>query len=177
MSARLNRKFYARESIEVARALLGKRLVHRLDDGTRLSGEVVETEAYLGVLDKGAHTFEGRRTARTEAMYGEPGLSYVYFIYGMYHCLNVVTTAKDIPDLNLELLELLLHIVIHHLKLPEWGSPRLPCIPEVLIVHHADDLDAKFEMYARCLTNDVSDGPFTERDPMLGRALLKARKV
>jgi 3'-5' exoribonuclease len=87
------------------------------------------------------------------------------------------TAAKDIPDLNPELLELLLHIVVSHLRLPEWGSPRLPCIPEVLILHHADDLDAKFEMYARCLTKDTTDGPFTERDPVLGRPLLKHRTV
>jgi 3'-5' exoribonuclease len=85
--------------------------------------------------------------------------------------------AKDIPDLNPELLELLLHVVVSHLRLPEWGSPRLPCIPEVLILHHADDLDAKFEMYARCLTRDTTDGPFTERDPVLGRPLLKQRNV
>src|SRR5579883_2241815 len=98
MPARLPREFYARESIEVARALLGKRLVHQLSNGPRLSGTIVETEAYLGVIDQGAHTFGGRRTARTEAMYGEPGLSYVYFIYGMYHCLNAVTTAKDVPE-------------------------------------------------------------------------------
>jgi 3'-5' exoribonuclease len=87
------------------------------------------------------------------------------------------STAKDVPDLNPELLELLLHVVVSHLRLPEWGSPRLPCIPEVLIVHHADDLDAKFEMYARCLTRDTAEGPFTERDPVLGRPLLKDRKV
>ncbi len=85
--------------------------------------------------------------------------------------------AKDVPDLNPELLELLLHVVVSHLRLPEWGSPRLPCIPEVLILHHADDLDAKFEMYARCLTRDTTDGPFTERDPVLGRPLLKKRGV
>ncbi len=87
------------------------------------------------------------------------------------------STAKEIAGLNAELLELLLHIVVTHLKLPEWGSPRIPAIPEVLIVHHADDLDAKFEMYARCLTRDASDGPFTERDPVLGRILLKARSL
>jgi 3'-5' exoribonuclease len=85
--------------------------------------------------------------------------------------------AKDVPDLNPELLELLLHVVVSHLRIPEWGSPRLPCIPEVLILHHADDLDAKFEMYARCLTKDISEGPFTERDPVLGRPLLKQRTV
>ena len=87
------------------------------------------------------------------------------------------SAARDVPELHPELLDLLLHVVVTHLRLPEWGSPRLPCIPEVLILHHADDLDAKFEMYARCLTNDLSDGPFTERDPNLGRALLKGRKV
>lgn len=87
------------------------------------------------------------------------------------------SAARDVPDLNPELLDLLLHVVITHLRLPEWGSPRLPCVPEVLIVHHADDLDAKFEMYARCLTRDTSDGPFTDRDPLLGRPLLKGRSV
>jgi 3'-5' exoribonuclease len=85
--------------------------------------------------------------------------------------------ARDVPDLNPELLDLLLHVVVTHLRLPEWGSPRLPCIPEVLIVHHADDLDAKYEMYARCLTRDGGDGPFTDRDPLLGRPLLKGRSV
>jgi 3'-5' exoribonuclease len=85
--------------------------------------------------------------------------------------------ARDIPDLNPELLRLLDHLLYTHLRLPEWGSPRLPLIPEVLIVHHADDLDAKFEMYARCLTKDAGDGPLTERDPVLGRPLLKNRKV
>ena len=60
---------------------------------------------------------------------------------------------------------------------PEWGSPRLPLIPEALILHHADDLDAKFEMFARCLTRDAGPGPFTERDPVLGRHLYKGREV
>lgn len=87
------------------------------------------------------------------------------------------TAAAGVPDLNSELLELLLHCVITHQKLPAWGSPSLPCIPEVLILHHVDDLDAKFEMYARCLTRDTTDGPFTSLDPSLGRPLLKGRKV
>ncbi|HVL12050.1 MAG TPA: HD domain-containing protein [Gemmata sp.] len=87
------------------------------------------------------------------------------------------SAAADVPDLNPELLDLLLHVVLAHLKTPEWGSPRLPCIPEVLILHHADDLDAKMEMYYRCLTRDTSDGPFTDRDPVLNRPLLKRRGV
>lgn len=85
--------------------------------------------------------------------------------------------AGAITNLNPELLTLLEHIVVSHLTLPEWGSPRLPAIPEVLILHHADDLDAKMEMYARCLTRDMSDGPFTDPDPMLKKPLLKKREV
>jgi 3'-5' exoribonuclease len=85
--------------------------------------------------------------------------------------------GRTVPDLNPELLTLLEHVVYTHLALPEWGSPRLPAIPEVLIVHHADDLDAKLEMYVRCLTRDTSAGPFTDRDAVLGRHLLKHRTV
>jgi 3'-5' exoribonuclease len=85
--------------------------------------------------------------------------------------------ARDVPDLNPELLMLLEHVIVTHLTRPEWGSPRLPAIPEVLILHHADDLDAKFEMYARCLTRDAADGPLTDRDPVLGKQLFKGRTV
>lgn len=85
--------------------------------------------------------------------------------------------ARELGDVNAELMQLLEHIIITHLIIPEWGSPRLPLIPECLIVHHADDLDAKMEMYARCLTQDQSAGPFTDRDPMLGKPLLKGRNV
>jgi 3'-5' exoribonuclease len=83
--------------------------------------------------------------------------------------------ACEVSDLDQGLLALLEHIVISHLSLPEWGSPRLPLIPECLIIHHADDLDAKLEMYIRCLSRDQSPGPFTERDPILNRHLLKQR--
>jgi 3'-5' exoribonuclease len=85
--------------------------------------------------------------------------------------------AREQGDLNPELLQLLEHVIVSHLNHPEWGSPRLPLIPEAIILHHADDLDAKVEMYARCLTRDASSGPFTERDPSLGRNLLKKREV
>jgi 3'-5' exoribonuclease len=86
-------------------------------------------------------------------------------------------TAREQGDVNPELVGMLEHIVISHLNHPEWGSPRLPLIPEVLIIHHADDLDAKMEMYVRCLRNDKADGPFTDRDPVLGRQLFKGRSV
>jgi 3'-5' exoribonuclease len=85
--------------------------------------------------------------------------------------------AREQGDVNPELLQLLEHVVVSHLALPEWGSPRLPLIPECLILHHADDLDAKLEMYARCLSHDRAAGPFTDRDPTLNRQLLKGRSV
>lgn len=85
--------------------------------------------------------------------------------------------ARGIDELNPELLLLLDHLLQSHLTLPEWGSPRQPMIPEALILHHADDLDAKFEMYARHLLRDVSIGAFTERDPVLGKQLLKKREI
>jgi 3'-5' exoribonuclease len=86
-------------------------------------------------------------------------------------------TARELGDLNPELVQLLEHIVISHLNLPEWGSPRLPLVPESLIIHHADDLDAKLEMYLRCLTRDNEEGSFTARDPVLNRRLYKRRGV
>ena len=85
--------------------------------------------------------------------------------------------ARAVADLNPELLSLLEHVVLSHLTRPEWGSVRQPLIPEVLILHHADDLDAKLETYVRCLLRDNADGPLTEKDPVVGRPLLKGRKV
>jgi 3'-5' exoribonuclease len=81
--------------------------------------------------------------------------------------------AREQGDVDPELLLLLEHVLLSHLALPEWGSPRLPLVPECLIVHHADDLDAKMEMYVRCLSRDKEEGPFTARDPVLGKQLLK----
>src|SRR5262249_37197857 len=84
-------------------------------------------------------------------------------------------TARELGDVNPDLLQMLEHIILSHLNLPEWGSPRLPLIPECLIIHHADDLDAKLEMYVRCLSRDQEAGRFTARDPVLGRQLFKGR--
>ncbi len=86
-------------------------------------------------------------------------------------------TARELGDVEPELVQLLEHIILSHLNLPEWGSPRLPLVPECLIVHHADDLDAKLEMYVRCLTRDKEEGPFTARDAVLGRQLYKGRRM
>jgi 3'-5' exoribonuclease len=86
-------------------------------------------------------------------------------------------TAHELGDVSPELLRLVEYMLVAHLNHPEWGSPRLPLIPEVLILHHADDLDAKMEMFARCLTRDPSPGPFTEKDAYLNRQLYKGREV
>lgn len=95
--AKLDKEFYNRDSLVVARELLGKVLVHEVE-GRRLAAKIVETEAYMGVIDKAAHSYGGKRTKRVEVMYGEPGYSYVYLIYGMYHCFNIVTREAGVPQ-------------------------------------------------------------------------------
>jgi DNA-3-methyladenine glycosylase len=89
---RLPRRFYDRDTIDVARELLGKYLIH-VSQGVERIGRIVEVEAYLGPHDLAAHSARGR-TARTEVMFGPPGHAYVYLIYGMYCCMNVVTQEE-----------------------------------------------------------------------------------
>jgi DNA-3-methyladenine glycosylase len=96
--ATLPASFYRRDTGTVARELLGMRLFRRFDDGRIFSGTIVETEAYLGITDRACHTFGGRRTPRTETMYGTGGIAYVYLIYGMYYCLNAVTKNTGEPE-------------------------------------------------------------------------------
>ncbi|HAF12516.1 MAG TPA: DNA-3-methyladenine glycosylase [Blastocatellia bacterium] len=97
-SQKLPREFYTRANVvTIARELLGKLLVVPARDGTRVSGMIVEVEAYRGPLDRAAHSYGGRRTKRTETMYGVGGTTYVFFVYGMYYQFNVVTNARDIP--------------------------------------------------------------------------------
>ncbi len=91
----LPREFYARPTLTVARDLLGRVLVRRLD-GECLSGRIVEVEAYIGEADQASHARVGR-TARNAAMYGPPGHAYVYLIYGVHYCLNLVTEDDGFP--------------------------------------------------------------------------------
>ncbi|MDQ6771723.1 MAG: DNA-3-methyladenine glycosylase [Candidatus Dormibacteraeota bacterium] len=92
----LGPEFFARDTLEVARDLLGCRLVRELD-GRRLGGRLVEVEAYLGPDDRAAHSWRGL-TPRTATMYGPPGRAYVYLVYGLHHCLNFVTRPEGAPQ-------------------------------------------------------------------------------
>jgi DNA-3-methyladenine glycosylase len=95
---KLPRSFYTRPNVvTVARDLLGKLLVVPQKNGKRVSGKIVETEAYRGPLDRAAHSYGGRRTKRTEPMYGIGGTAYVFFVYGMYFQFNVVTNVAETP--------------------------------------------------------------------------------
>ncbi len=94
---RLTRTFYQRNTVTVARALLGQRLVC-INNGLRTSGIIVETEAYLGVRDLAAHTCNGRRTTRNHSMWQDGGTAYIYFTYGMHYCMNVVSRIPDVPE-------------------------------------------------------------------------------
>ena len=91
----LDQDFFTQPTLTVARSLLGQRLVREFE-GQRLSGLIVETEAYVGPNDSASHASRGR-TPRTEVMFGPPGRTYVYLVYGMHYLLNVVTEQEDFP--------------------------------------------------------------------------------
>jgi len=90
----LKRAFYERDTLTVAKELLGKLLVHETAEGVT-SGKVVETEAYMGPEDKASHAYGNLRTLRTEVQFGPKGRAYIYLVYGMYYCLNV--TSGKVP--------------------------------------------------------------------------------
>ena len=92
----LPRDFYDRDTLTVARELLGCYLVREWE-GKKLAVRITETEAYIGRMDKACHAYQYKRTPRTETLFSKPGVSYVYLIYGMYHCLNCVTEAEGEP--------------------------------------------------------------------------------
>ena len=97
LTPRLSRAFFRQDPVTVARSLLGQRLVHRVGE-TYVAGIIVETEAYLGFEDKAAHSYNWRKTARTQTMYADGGTAYVFLIYGMYHLLNIVVADVEVPQ-------------------------------------------------------------------------------
>jgi len=92
----LPRIYFNRSTLQVARSLIGKYLVRSIN-GRMLAGKIVEVEAYVGSQDKACHASKGR-TQRTDVMFGPGGVAYIYLIYGMYHCLNVVTEREEFPS-------------------------------------------------------------------------------
>lgn len=95
-SYRLDREFYLCDGLEAAEKLLGKILVHHSPDGLT-AGRITELEAYMGETDKGCHAYGCRRTQRTQIMYANGGHAYVYLIYGMYCCMNIIVNREEIP--------------------------------------------------------------------------------
>lgn len=95
--AKLKRSFFERETLTVAKDLIGKILVHQTEDSI-IKGMIVETEAYLGLNDKAAHSYGGKITKRVETMYKQAGTAYVYFIYGLHNCLNTITVKEGVPE-------------------------------------------------------------------------------
>src|ERR1700744_5507535 len=97
MVSKLKRSFYTRPNVvAISKELLGKFLVTKIARKLT-SGIITETEAYEGHIDKASHAYNGRRTNRTEIMYGQGGTAYVYLIYGIHHLFNVVTNKKETP--------------------------------------------------------------------------------
>lgn len=93
---RVNRDFFNRYTEDVAKELLGKYIVRKTKRGN-IIGKIIEVEAYLGPSDKACHSYNYKKTERTDPMYMKPGTLYVYFIYGMYYCLNVATEPEGMP--------------------------------------------------------------------------------
>ena len=91
------RRFFVTDPVSLARKLLGCVLVRQLESGERLAGMIVEPEAYLGIIDRASHTFGSRRTPRNESMWSKAGTAYVYFTYGMHHCMNIAAGRKGDP--------------------------------------------------------------------------------
>ena len=98
MCQKIQREFYLRDdTLQIAQELLGKNLVVPTAGGERVAGMIVETEAYLGAIDKAAHSYQNRRTRRTETMFRLGGHAYIFFVYGMYFQFNVVVGKVDVP--------------------------------------------------------------------------------
>lgn len=141
---KLSREFYTRsDTPEIARDLLGKILVVPTNSGERVSGVIVETEAYLGAEDKAAHSYNNRRTKRTETMFSLGGTVYIFFIYGMYFQFNVVVGEIDSPHAVLvRAVEPLENIEIMRARRGKMKDTNLTSGPGKLCI--ALDIDRRF---------------------------------
>lgn len=128
MTPRAGRSFFTCDAVTLAKRLLGQSLVRRVH-GIELRGRIVETEAYVGVRDAASHAYEGRLTARNRAMFDEPGVCYVYFTYGMHHCVNFSCATRGDPQAVLiRALEVIQgHDVIRKLRNREGISDQALC--------------------------------------------------
>ncbi|WP_033168104.1 DNA-3-methyladenine glycosylase [Clostridium sp. KNHs205] len=97
---KLSREFYRQDGINLGKALLGKVLVHESEEGIT-KGIIVETESYMGVIDAAAHSYKGKRDGRCNIQYNEGGYAYIFLIYGMYNCMNIVANKENIPEVVL----------------------------------------------------------------------------
>lgn len=93
----IEKDFYQRDALSVAKEILGDYLVREVD-GRKIKAIIVETESYIGASDKACHAYNYKKTERTKPLFEEGGIAYVYLIYGLYHCLNIVTNIKDEPE-------------------------------------------------------------------------------
>jgi len=156
----LPRRFYARPTLVVARALLGKELLWR-GEGGPMGGRIVEVEAYLGASDPASHAYRGE-TPRNRTMFGAPGHAYVYFTYGMHHCMNVVTEEAGTPH------AILLRALAPTTGLERWRAAR-PDLPLARIASGPGRL-------CRALGLDRShDGLDLTRSELIVRTLAGAR--
>ncbi|MFP4021921.1 MAG: DNA-3-methyladenine glycosylase [Halanaerobium sp.] len=93
---KLDYNFYQKDAVSTAKNLLGKIIVRKIND-EKIMVRIVDTEAYNGVEDKASHAYGYKKTKRTKTMFARGGLAYIYLIYGMYHCFNIVTAEEDNP--------------------------------------------------------------------------------
>ncbi|MCP4537330.1 MAG: DNA-3-methyladenine glycosylase [Chloroflexi bacterium] len=160
-TSRLNRDFFALDTLTVARELLGQRLV-RILNNERLSGRIVEVEAYVGEDDQASHARPGR-TKRNAPMYGPPGYAYVYLIYGMHHCFNVVTESEGFPAAvlirALEPME-----GIKKMQDLRGGRPDLPLTSGPARLCQALDIDRHFDGIDLCASDALL---FLEADTLI----------
>lgn len=161
---KLPRSFFERDGLNVARELLGKVLVHETGIGT-VCGIITEVESYMGIHDKGSHTYGGRRTERTEPMFHKGGTSYVYFTYGMYHCMNIATGQEGDPQ------AVLIRSVVPADDVSEERMAQLRmdaarkqaerrCLPEtVRMAGNTPDLEKTLEKRRKAIRKNLADGP------------------